>query len=261
GNFGSVFKLSAQNGKAYALKVYYQRSSEHDFSGPWSETALGVYVTSKKVYNMPRLCAANPEAGWLLSEFVDESYRNPHHDGPSWASLGILTLDPQRDSDNLLYNDLGQDFRVDFGHLTTDQRSTAPIPNELREIEGSKKPRDTMNIASFMVLFDNHPTGRQYLADHLCWVSKSERLDTLKAMYGYPEMAHYFVQDYFRAEVLSDLEVRPFFDFLMSKDSPELAAHAIFDIRNLPEADARYLLQQWNSRPEFVAFVRYLKNS
>lgn len=255
GFFGSVYKLSAADGRTYALKAFYRRSFELEFSGPWNEAALGVYVTAQHVSNMPHLCAANPAAGWLLSEFVDADYENPTPDGPTWAELGLITLDYQKDADNLLHNRWGAEFRVDFGHLTTLSRNKPAAFKLLKQIREGQPGK--FSRSQFMKIFKANQNIRGELCGKLAWVRPQERIQTLHDMFRYSESKFFPLQEYISSGVLPPEDTLSLFSLKMQSDDRNVRAQAIFDLRKLQAAEAAFLKQEWLQRGEFEAFRRY----
>ena len=254
GHFGSVFLLKNNkqaSSRGYVLKVFYQRNQELHHSGPWNETALAAYVTGQKVYHMPRLCAANPARGWMLYGYVDADYRNPNWNGPSWSSLGLITLDPEKDTDNLICNKQGEQFRVDFGHLKTADRSKEPLPREILEVRARHSKHHPMTKDIFLHLLKKYPQARARMSSALAWIKRSERLETFKEIAQFKETHFFPVSDYFRASVLSADQLPELFEFLMEHENSAWRAQALFDTRKLPETTKEFLEKQWNGRPEF----------
>jgi hypothetical protein len=103
GQLGSAFKIEGLGSRAAVLKIFYQRHCDHPlFSGPYSETALGMYITARGVSNMPHILCAAPEDGWIISEFVNEEFESSSPSGPRWQDIGFRALDLKRREDNFI---------------------------------------------------------------------------------------------------------------------------------------------------------------
>lgn len=254
--FGTVFRLSPPKGPAFALKVFYRRPFELEFSGAWSEAALGAYVTAKGVSNMPHLCAANPAAGWILSEFVDGDYESSTPSGPTWSELGLITLDYQKDADNLLCNSLGEEFRVDFGSLTSKERAQPELEQALKRLSsiGSK---GGLTSEEFVELLEENPELRGHLSSRLSWVRPDERLAAVAGMLEYSECQFFPLQEYITSGLLPSESAVKLFDLKMGCSDSLVRAQAIFSLDGLSDVDAEYLRAQWRQRPEFESFRRY----
>lgn len=257
GHHGSVFKLTGPGEKSFALKIFYERESESNFSGPWNETALGAYVTARGVKDMPLLCLAHPEKSWILTDFIDDKFVSSYPDGPSFSSLNLVTLDPLNDNENWL---AGKDrkYRVDYGHLTDKERNE-DIPYELInclkeifELNGSVSPEE------FLDVFDRNPQWRGFLCSKLFCVAPEKRMNVLEKLLQHSDASFFPLSDYIAGGVFSSEDTTALFNLLTQHPEPRVRSKAIFDIRELSKAAACYLGDSWISQPEFIPFMIYL---
>ena len=259
GHFASVYKISSGSGPAFALKVYYQRNAEDFSSGPWSETALGIYVTAQDVSNMPHLCIANPERGWLLAEFVDSHYHSPTPDGPTWADLGLRAFDNAPEGPNEVPLTEARKMRVDYGHMATKEREQLYIQDDLRAtLLKLKGAAPHVPSEAFLELFWSRPELRKHLLIELGCLAPEHRLPVLKEAFDAPEAEFLALQDYVLSGLISADKTRELFDLLMTHPNPSYRAQGIFDIRNIAKEDANYLGENWYGKQEFLPFLIFL---
>lgn len=259
GYFGSVFKVSSDTGKSYALKIFYRRATEYQHSGPWNETALGIYLSAQRVSNMPHLCLANPARGWILSEYVDQSYQSPSPDGPTYQALGLKVFDQERDKENQLLGAAGQPLRVDYGHLGLNISDQNQDEETVRKILTKyADPRGVVDSTSFLQYYREAPQAREYLLKFLARVPKNKRMTTLSEMLQYPEADYFTVQDYLAKGVIPADNTLLLFNLLMKNSDPYVRGQAIFDIRGLPKDDISIMGKIWSTQPEFTPFMVYL---
>lgn len=259
GHFASVFKISSESGKAFALKVYYQRNCEDFTSGPWSESALGIYITAKGVRNMPHLCLACPERGWILTEFVDSQYQSPTPLGPTWTDLGLCAFDNAKKDPNEVTLQTGQKMRVDYGHMATKEQGKLPQSTQIREkLLQIRGENEYVPAKAFLQLFWSEPQLRKSLLFELACLAPEDRLAVLKEALGAPQAEYLSLPDYLPNGVIAREKTRELFDLLMTHPNPQYRAQGIFDIRKLSTEDANYLGENWYAKPEFLPFLVYL---
>lgn len=253
GNFGSVFKLSIGQ-EQFAFKAFFKRDSEFLFSGPYNESALGCYITAKNVRNMPHLIAANPQNGWIMSEFIDENFENPHFEGPKWQNLDMTVFDPF--TDNELKDDLGNKYRVDYGHLSNSERKKPALPLKISQLLTKHKEKECIPLDEYWDLFTSCPELRSRLIDKLICIAPENRLNVINKALHYPETKYYPIHDFFKADALSEKDILPLFNILLKHPDKTVRARAIF--ASLPEDKKQELYSIWNKRPEFIPFLIYL---
>jgi len=240
-----------ESGASYALKVYYRRYPELLHSGPWSEAALGTYVSAQGISDMPHMAMACPEDGWIISEFVDSEFKSSSPDGPTRESLGLKVLDPQLDADNELCGSNGEAYRVDYGHIDSPEGRGDGPPAVRSHLEKYIERRAYFNSEEFINLFEQYPEDRGYLLGQLWIVEPDERLKTLRVMQGFDGSEHFPLQDYICAKLLPEDAIPELFDLLMSSENSRQRAQAVFDVRNLPSEQSARLIQAWETAPEF----------
>ena len=253
GCFGTVFRLKGAGQETFAFKVYHRRNAELGFSGPFGETALGLYVTAHDVRDMPHLCLADPWHGWLLAEFIHDDFRRTDNTGPSWQDLGLQALD----NGNVIQTAWGDFFRVDYGHLASHQRRQPERAAMKEQVQALRTRREYLTSEQFMALFEKNPRDRRYLCGQLRCVQPDQRLNAVERMLEFEEMKFFPVQDYLSAGLLPLENTRDLFKLLMSASDPSLRSQAIFDVRGLCEEDRSYLMHAWSEKPEFIAFQAY----
>ena len=256
GHHGSVYRIETTDGSAYALKVFYRRDTERDFSGPYSEAALGAFITAQQVSDMPWLCLAQPAHGWILTEFIDDAYRSKNPAGPAWSSLGLITMDPQRDESNSIETSRGFQFRVDYGHLITEEQREHASHIRTRLL-ATISQGEHISKEDYLNLYQAHPDNRHELADALFLVPGEDRLEVLTTLYRYPDMQYYLVSDYQKAQVFQSDEIIPLFQLMMKHSNPLVRSQAVFDLRTLSAETADYLREQWKQHHEFSDFMKY----
>jgi hypothetical protein len=253
GNFGLVFKLTA-NGQSAALKVFFPRHRELYDSGPYSETATGVYLTSRHVQNTPRLWMANPGAGWMLSDFVDATYqpRLEALGGPTWESLGFEAIDAEV-KENQIQGAHHQQFRPDFGHLSHPNRSADMIPAPLAQLFIVEYGRKEVPTKKVLALLHAEPSVRPMILERLRQVNPADRLQVIREALRYPEFRHFTWQEFFQFGTLTEAQLAEWFQILMAHPDPAVRAKAVMFPPNNPELLAQ-MQRVWKSRPEFLPF-------
>lgn len=260
GHYGLVFKLLFEQGDQYALKTFYHSPIDCSLSGPWSETATGLFITAHRVSDMPHLLAANPETGWILSEFVDHSYRTSCPDGPCWKELELTARDSVKDKSNILDTEEDEHIRVDYGHLHSIHRICWRPGPEYQALAEQTREQGKASTVQFLDVFRKIPSARPALFDKLGHVEEADRFEVLKQMLQYPEACFVRLQSYLATEVFPVEMTRSLFDLTEEQKNPLWRGQAIFDIRKLSKEDANYLGRIWSSRPEFEPFMFYLKS-
>lgn len=252
GQLGSAFKIQGLGTRAAVLKVFYHRHCDHPlFSGPYSETALGMYITARGVSNMPHIQCAAPEYGWIMSEFVNEEFESSSPAGPRWQDIGFRALDLKRREDNFIRGHGEVEYRVDYGHLTTRERKDCGIsdgikcyfPDKGKYISGER----------FLELMDSFPESRAKFFGELRLVKPEERLGTIERFFNYPEMQGFPVQDYFLVKLLPPESVGAVFDIMSAHRSSLVRSGAVFNLENVDAAVRKRVLGAWNHADAFLA--------
>lgn len=258
GNFGSAFRIECA-GENFVLKVFYHCGAELLFSGPYSEAALGAFVTAKKVRDMPAMFAANPAEGWLLTEYVDENWtpRNPH--GPSWRDYSLQSMDPNGGPQNEMALKSGGSCRVDYGHLKSPERrkpERSPAVDSAFEVfEGDGRP--FVSADHYCAVIDRYPETRFALMKHLGCIAPEKRFDVIARGLSYDEAKYFPTQDYFEAKSLRKEDVMLLFGLLLRHSDPTVRARAVFNLSWMSEHDALLVERIWSECPEFEPFRIY----
>ncbi len=258
GNFGSAFNLSI-GGQQFTFKTFFKRHRDLLYSGPYSEAALGEFITAQNVCNMPHLLVANPQAGWQLTEFIGPNFKNTHAHGPRWQELGLKVLDPVANQDNEKTDGNNVKYRIDYGHLTTEQRRRPLFPRPQVEFLFSHLgPDHFVPLKAYWQLFKQLPEVREQLFRNLGCLSPKNRLKVIQRVLKDPEFADYPTQDFFKAKVLTEKAILPLFRFLSIHPNPAVRSKAIFNPTSWPEAEKQKIFEPiWNAQPEFIPFLIY----
>ena len=260
GHYGTAFKVSYANAQDLVLKVFYPSSGEHRFfSGPYSETALGIYVSGQQVSNMPHLLAANPTQGWLLTEFVSGEFRSQTSNGPTWQQLGLVALDQANSKHNNISDAQGQLCRVDYGHLTNKERQALEsCSSEVAEVMlGCRRHKNFLSGKEFLGLLADNKESRGYLFGQLVCVAPEDRLAVLEYCSCFSEFLYFPVQDYFEAKVFESDQTLAVFNILMQSTDPLMRSKAVFSTKGLIDSDRIKLEKTWAELPEFAYFRMY----
>ena len=263
GNFGSTYRLIADNDHHYALKVYYKRGGDCFTSGAWSETALGIYITAQSVRNMPHLCLANPHYDWILSQFVDSQFSSSVFFGPTYADLQLISCDSRTDllaDSNLILGAEGESYRVDYGHLCSESRAMRSDSAKLDlELKNSQIFDKFLSKEVFVKLFDANPHYRSPLLYQLATlVSEQDRLKVLTTLFNYDEVKFFPFYFYLNSGTIDYRFTRDIFNLLIEDQSPIVRSKAVFDIRGLSNEDKKYMQQYWDSASEFAPFREFI---
>ncbi len=114
GDFGVVYQVHLKD-KTFAFKIFkdpqvfpgqyctsiptFLSFVEKDTNGPYAEAATGYFLTqSKQTQNLATFYAANPKAGWQLSEFIDRHTDYPARKGESLSQQGYAIVDTEGNS-------------------------------------------------------------------------------------------------------------------------------------------------------------------
>jgi hypothetical protein len=260
GNFGAVFKLSLGN-HHFAFKTFFKRHEELLHSGPYSEAALGAFITAKNVCNMPHLLVANPQAEWQLSEFIDSEYVDESRKGPTWQDLGFRVLDPLINLDNERQSKSLTPYRIDYGHMTTVDRNAGSekIHPDVEVVFSNLDETGFVPIEAYWGLFSTIPETREQLFRNLGCLHPKNRLWVIKRALDYPEVKDFPTQSFFETHILEEKDVLPLFKILLRHPDPSVRAKAIFNPKSWSEKRKRNIFQKiWETQTEFTPFLIYL---
>jgi len=258
GNFGSAFQLTTPE-NSFVLKTYYRRNYELLHSGPYSEAALGAFVTRKHVRDMPRMYIANPSQGWLLTEFVDPNWQPINPDGPSWKDLSLQSLDPSGGPQNEIQLSDGRKCRIDYGHLTAPYRKK----NCDEGIEGVKKEAFSVLVGEYASfdnycgLFERYPAARHSLFASLKVLPPERRMEFFEVAMNCDEVKYFPVQDFFLVKAFTPADIMRMFTILLRHQDPIVRARAIFDTSAVAPDEKKIMERAWEEFPEFEPFRIY----
>ncbi len=251
GQLGLAFKVTGIQAAPAVLKVFYPRHADHvNFSGPFSETALGLFITAQGVSNMPHLILGCPSEGWQLTELISTEYQSPTPDGPRWQDLGLRPLDLKKRDGNFIRLPSGANVRVDYGHLTSEDRTRCTLSDEvLRELPSRG---EYISKKRFVSLLERFPHERTKLFGMLRCIEANERLDAIKSFYNFVEMEAFPVQEYLIMGLIPCSAIAPLYQFLREHHSPLVRGRAVFNLAHLPLERRRAILRDWSHSPDFL---------
>ena len=259
GNFGLAFRMDFGS-ESLLLKTFYHCSRDLLFSGPFSEAALGIFVTAKGVRNMPHLFAANPYAGWLLTEFISREKHPSRSGGPTWQDLGLYSMDPGKDGHNEI--DIDGDcapWRFDYGHLSHSGRVRDKRHPEMEELCSSFEGNRFLSEEAFREKFERIPQARFSLFRHLGCLAPEKRLPVLSWALQHPEVKYFRVHDFFETKALARSDAAEVFRILMRHPEPTVRGRAIFNLATFNPAERRLVIRMWEELPEFTPFSIFRK--
>ncbi len=252
GNFGSAFQLATPE-KSFVLKTYYRRNYELLHSGPYSEAALGAFVTRRQVRDMPRMYIAHPAQGWLLTELVDSNWQPANPEGPSWKELSLRSLDPSGGLQNEIPLANGRTCRIDYGHLTApyrkknlDETSEAVKKEAFRILDGEYASFD-----NYCSLFEKYPEARHSLFASLKVLSPERRMEFLEYALNYDEVKYFPVHDFFLVKAFAPKDAIRMFTILMRHKDLVVRARSVFDTSSVAPFESRIMVRAWEEFPVF----------
>jgi hypothetical protein len=250
GMFGSAYEIGSADTSSFILKIFHKRAYELNFSGPWNECALGMYITHQGVSDLPHLCAADPAQEWLLCEYVSSTFRSSNPSGPTIRELGLQVLDPIQDDRNLVRG-METNFRVDYGHLKTDDRMNYFPERTMSEIRREFKKSGFLDRAPYLALFGQDASARPYICSNLGMVRPRDRLATIEAALDLPETTFFPLSDLIAANIMLKEETLDLFTMQMNHPNSEYRTQALYDLQGVNSASASLIRKAWAERDEF----------
>ena len=185
----TVYRLTFRD-QSFALKVFYDGMPNHQVKLPYTESAIGLFTSGKgAIQDLAGFYAANPQAQWLLSEFIDPN-RNPEpRSGPTLSDAGFSFGD-----DHVVSNRI-HGVRVDYGTIRYKKKATYVPPPEtgLSDLIRHCPPavQKTKTYEDCTPLVKRDPSLLKYAyAKYSIAAPPEERLDILRWALQFPEAAN-----------------------------------------------------------------------
>jgi hypothetical protein len=251
GHFGLVFKLTVDDCD-FAFKCFYPAHRELMNSGPYGEAAMAAYLAGKDVSNMPRLVAANPEAGWQLCEWVDQTWLEkqlPQRKGPAWQSLGLTVLDSHIKENEVSTAPGTNPVRLDYGHMNFGPYQSPPLDARVKDLFKTREESGYVSAKAYLALFESTPTLRTVLAENLMCLDPQKKVNILKTILVAPELKNFSLSDLLSVTALSPAQIEELLPWLMAHPRPEIQNMTLLPLEKLsPDAQGK-LRQFWATSP------------